>query len=148
MAIELTPVVYVALAAGLLLGGLVGVLLQRRVGRGDRERVENIQGELDETREELESQREEVARHFQQTSSLFRDLTEHYTHLYAHLAEGARHFCPDDVPALGLGVEEPLLGRDNAAGPAEASDEAPPQGVDAADEPRPEKTNGGSPPPV
>jgi uncharacterized membrane-anchored protein YhcB (DUF1043 family) len=113
---DLNLLLLAALAVGLAVGALCGVLLQRRSGRGDRERAEQLSRELDETREELESHREEIARHFRQTSNLFRDLTERYTHLYAHLAEGARQFCTGDAPALARGLDAPLLSGNGGAG--------------------------------
>jgi uncharacterized membrane-anchored protein YhcB (DUF1043 family) len=117
-----------ALALGIALGALGAVYARRRSGRLDRERAEQLAADLDETRNELETHREEVARHFTLTSDLFRDLTDRYSRLYAHLAEGAREFCTDELPALARGFEGPLLGRNGdavAAGPdsEEAEDE-------------------------
>ena len=99
-----------AAAAGLVVGAGVVFLLMRRGGSVNRERAESLASELEETRLELETHREEVSGHFARTSDLFRDLTEQYTRLYAHLAKGAREFCPDDVPSLGQGLDTPLLG--------------------------------------
>jgi len=131
---QLTPELWLGLAAGLLLGGLCALFLQRRMAGADRERAEQLAGELEETREELEAHREEVARHFQETSTLFRGLTEQYSRLYAHLAEGARGFCTDDLPALAHGFDGPLLGRNGSD-----SGEEPP-----AEPERKEPTNGGA----
>ena len=50
-----------------------------------------------------------MEKHFERTSELFRDLTEQYTALYAHLAEGARELCAEGGPALGRGLNDPLL---------------------------------------
>jgi uncharacterized membrane-anchored protein YhcB (DUF1043 family) len=125
-----------ALALGVLLGALGAVLGRRRSTRLDRERAEQLAAELDETRNELETHREEVARHFHATSDLFRDLTDRYSRLYAHLAEGAREFCTDEVPALARGFDGPLLGRngDHLAGDA-AADDADAEEEDAAEAP-------------
>ncbi len=98
-----------AAATGLAGGAGLVFLLMRRGGSVNRERAESLTSELDETRLELEIHREEVATHFSETSDLFRGLTEQYSRLYAHLATGAREFCPDDVPALCQGLDAPLL---------------------------------------
>ena len=71
-----------------------------------------------------------MGKHFSGTSDLFRDLTHQYTTLYAHLAEGARELCPDQVPSLGHGMGEPplvaaLTREPRAPGPAE-HEELPP----------------------
>ena len=100
-----------AAAAGLAGGAGLVFLLMRRGGSVNRERADSLTVELDETRLELEIHREEVATHFSETSDLFRDLTEQYSRLYAHLATGAREFCPDEAPSLGQGLDAPLLTR-------------------------------------
>ena len=155
--------VLLALAAGVVAGAGILFLLLRRAGSADRERAELLATELEETREELESHREEVAKHFGQTSELFRDLTDQYSRLYAHLAEGAREFATDAVPSLAAGFEKPLLADLDAsaqsAGDSEESlahhagederleveeDELPAAGAPAED--LPSKANGGSHP--
>ncbi len=120
---------------GAVVGGLVASWLGRRGGRAAEERAAQLEVELAETRSELEAQGERISSHFARTSDLFRDLTERYTQLYAHLADGARHFCAGEVPAIGRGLDGPLLGGsgpEGAAGPGAS--------------PRPEQANGGSPP--
>ena len=107
---EWNAMILLAFGVGLALGAAALGLLQRRSGGAVREREEQLGVELEEAREELEAQRAEIAKHFGETSDLFRDLTEQYTRLYAHLSEGAREFCPEDVTALGGGFDSPLLG--------------------------------------
>jgi uncharacterized membrane-anchored protein YhcB (DUF1043 family) len=111
--------ILLSFGVGLVLGGVTVGLLQRRSGGAAREHAEQLGIELDETREALEAQRAEVAKHFEETSGLFRDLTEQYTRLYAHLSEGAREFCPEEFPALGRGFDGPLLGGSGDSEPAE-----------------------------
>lgn len=113
MAIEWSPVLFAVLGVGLILGALLASVARRRAGRADRERADQLDAELAQTREELEVHREDVARHFKQTSDLFRDMTEHYTRLYAHLATGARAFSTDEVPALGQ-LDRTLIGDDSS----------------------------------
>jgi hypothetical protein len=107
---EWNAMVLLAFGAGLALGAGGVAFAQRRSVRAARERAERLAADLDETREAFEAHRQEVTKHFEQTSNLFRDLTEQYTRLYAHLAEGAREFCAGAVPALGRGFDGPLLG--------------------------------------
>jgi hypothetical protein len=123
--------------AGALAGGLVASWLVRRGGRAAEERAAQLEAELAETRSELEAQGERISGHFARTSDLFRDLTERYTQLYAHLADGARHFCAGEVPAIGRGLDGPLLG--GGIGP---------EAVEPPAARRPEQANGGSPPSV
>ena len=134
-----------AAAAGLVLGAALVFLLMRRGGSVNRERAESLTTELEETRLELESHREEVAKHFSETSDLFRDLTEQYSRLYAHLATGAREFCPDEVPSLGQGLDTPLLVDESpeAEGQeAEEKAEAPGEAAQAEAGARPDGSDG------
>jgi len=124
-------------AGGAIAGALLTTWLVRRGGRAAEDRAAQLEVELAQVRSELEAQGQQIATHFVRTSDLFRDLTERYTQLYAHLAEGARQFCPDDVPAIARGLDGLL-----PAGEAESS-EPPPE---AGEPRRPERTNGGSPP--
>ncbi len=116
---EWNVTILLSFGVGLVLGGVSVGLLQRRSGGAAREHAEQLGIELDEVREALEAQRVEVAKHFEETSGLFRDLTEQYTRLYAHLSEGAREFCPEQVPTLGRGFDGPLLGASGDSEPAE-----------------------------
>ncbi len=139
---DITLNVWLAFGTGLVLGAFCIFLLQRRSAAAERERAEQLTSELNEAREELDAHRDEVAKHFQQTSQIFRSLTEEYSRLYAHLAEGAREFCTDDMPALARGFDGPLLGRNgDDAGTPDAAD---PQVTQA--EPRVEQGNGADAP--
>jgi len=127
----------------------LGVGLGLWLRRGDRaahQRVEELELELLRARGRLEEHRDQVVKHFEQTSDLFRDLTEDYTALYAHLAQGARDLCPDQVPGIGRGFAGPLLEGPPDPGEVEplkraaveVSPDEIPGGDDASDEePRP-----------
>jgi hypothetical protein len=97
------------LGVALFLAGLgVGFVLRR----GDaslRSRIQVLESEVAEAERRYSDQQARVEKHFEKTSDLFRDLTEHYTALYGHLAEGARTLCPEGGPALGKGLNDPLL---------------------------------------
>lgn len=135
-----TVLLLLCFAGGAIAGALLAIALVRRSGREAEDRAAQLEVELAEVRSEIEAQERQIATHFGRTSDLFRDLTERYTQLYAHLAQGARQFCHDDVPAIARGLEGLL-----PAGEAESEQ----QPLSEADGPRrPERTNGGSPPPV
>ena len=84
--------------------------------REARGRAEWLERELEDEQLRHEAYQQEVEKHFAQTSDLFRDLTQQYTALYGHLAEGARELCSTQVPALASGHDFPAL-----AGPPNAS---------------------------
>ena len=134
-----TVLLLLSFAGGAIAGALLAIALLRRGGRAAEDRAAELEIELAQVRSEIEAQGRQIATHFGRTSDLFLDLTERYSQLYAHLAQGARQFCPDDVPAIARGIEGLL-----PAG--EAGGEQP---LPLAGEPRrPERTNGGSPPPL
>lgn len=114
MPIDWNVTVLAALGVGLLVGVGVGAFLRGRSGAADRARAEQLEGELEQTREDLDAHRDEVARHFQETSDLFRDVTAQYSRLYTHLAAGARTFSTDAVAMLE-GLDTPLLAHSDAA---------------------------------
>lgn len=114
-------------AAGLLVGLGVGLVLRRPDGRL-RERVKTLEADLQEAQRRHDAHRARVEKHFERTSDLFRDLTEQYTALYTHLAEGARELCPEGGPALGRGFNDPLL----AASFGDLAEEMPGRGLPAA----------------
>jgi len=134
-----TVLLLLSFAGGAIAGALLALWLVRRGERAAEDRAAQLEIELAQMRSDLEAQAAQIATHFVRTSDLFRDLTERYTQLYAHLAEGARQFCPDDVPAIARGLDGLL-----PAGEAESA-EPPPE---AGEPRRPERTNGGSPQPV
>ena len=156
---EPNTLIIAALAAGILLGALVVHLIHRRSSGINRDRAEQLALEVEETRAELEANRDDVSRHFEQTSELFHDLTQQYSRLYSHLAEGAREFSNGGISELGRGFQNPLLGEKGGAGapslepplaPAEPPASVTPPGKDemaaerrqADDEPRPQQGNG------
>ena len=151
---EPNSLIIAALAAGLLIGALVVHLIHRRSSGVNRERAEQLALEVEEIRVELEANREDVSRHFEQTSELFHDLTQQYSRLYSHLAEGAREFSNGGISELSRGFQNPLLGeKGGAAAPSLeqpaalekplASVTPPAKDEIAADnEPRPKQGNG------
>ena len=92
----------------LALGMLGGVFLGERHG-SKADHIRELERELESEREQGAAYREAVGKHFGSTSDLFRDLTRQYATLYAHLAEGARGLCPDQVPEIGRGYQDPAL---------------------------------------
>jgi len=143
MTIESSLVLLAPLGVGLVVGAVLANFLRRRAGRADRERADQFEAELEQTREELEVHREDVAHHFQQTSDLFRDMTEQYTRLYAHLATGARSFSTGEVPALGQ-LDRTLIGNDASGAPAEKGDDSETQAGAPGPPPRGNGTGAGA----
>ncbi len=156
---EPNSLIIAALTAGILIGALLVHLLHRRSSGVNRDRAEQLALEVEETRVELEANRDDVSRHFEQTSELFRDLTQQYSRLYSHLAEGAREFSNGGISELGEGFQNPLLGeKGGAAAPSSAQpaalkkplasvtspakDEMADENRRAGDEPRPKQGNG------
>lgn len=121
----------------LTLGGLVlfvaglglGFLMARRPG--DRQAAD----ELAVVKEDFEAYREGVTRHFRDSAGHFQAIGEQYRALYAHMADGAKHFCaggpeqeaiefapqPELLSPEAGGRREPLT----AAAAAEALSESP-----------------------
>jgi hypothetical protein len=114
-------VLEVALGIGLLaLGILIGRWIRHR-SSPLRARIEELDQLLSEERERRTAYEAAVGKHFEQTSDLFRDLTQQYTVLYAHLAEGSRELCGDRPVALGRGFDLPGLSPGDAPPPEAAS---------------------------
>src|SRR5262245_56005539 len=133
-----TVVLLLTFAFGVVVGALATSWLGRRGDRSAEERAAQLEVELAETRSELEAQGERISGHFARTSDLFRELTERYTQLYAHLADGARQFTSGEAPGIARGLDGPLPG--SLLRGAEEPVAAPaPRG--------PEQANGGTPPP-
>lgn len=103
---------------GALSGALLTLWAVRRGERTAQDRLGELEIELAKVRSELEARGAQIASHFERTSDLFRDLTQRYTQLYAHLADGARQFCPDDLPAIAQGLEGLLPGGGSGTEPA------------------------------
>ena len=138
-------VLEVALGIGLL---AVGIL----VGRWIRHRSSPLQARIEELDQLLAEERERrtayeaaVGKHFEQTSDLFRDLTQQYTVLYAHLAEGSRELCGERQVALGRGFDLPGLSPGEApppeaeSAPETAPEEVPPEEASPEESTEPER---------
>ncbi len=134
----------VAAAVVMFLVGMCAGAWLRRSDRAARERVAELESEIEQLGSRLESEREAVAKHFDRTSELFGDLTREYTALYSHLAEGARELCPQRTPEIGRGLGEELPAAlsagatGGAGGPGIASAEEASNAQDAPDPSAPE----------
>jgi uncharacterized membrane-anchored protein YhcB (DUF1043 family) len=123
----------VGIGVALFLAGLGAGLVLRRGDAATKRRLQQLEDELAEARRLADAQQASVEKHFEKTSDLFRDLTENYTALYSHLADGARTLCPEGGPALGRGLNNPLL--EVEAGLATEAPAAPEPAAATDDEP-------------
>lgn len=105
-----------AVGAGLFAAGVgAGWFVCR--DRGARARAHVLELELESARRDHVAYREQVEKHFSGTSRLFRELSGHYSALYAHLADGAHELCRIQPPALAGGPELENLTRSLAGSP-------------------------------
>lgn len=112
-----------ALMLGLLIGAAGMLWFERRSGAAERAAARSLQAEIERLRADLVGQRSEVAQHFTATSDLFREMTQNYSRLYEHLADGAQRFGAERLPGLGEGLRAPGT---PAALPGEAPAESAP----------------------
>ncbi len=102
--------------ASLVIGFTLGVVFGRGRG-GNKQRMEELEGELRDTQEQLNEaqsqmseQTERVSAHFGRTSDLLKAMTMQYRSLYEHLAEGANSLAPtDSAHSLANGDDSLLL---------------------------------------
>jgi len=123
----------IGIGGGGLLAGLGLGFALRRPDRKLTARVTELEADLHAAERRYDEHRARVEKHFERTSQLFRDLTEHYTALYSHLAEGARELCPEGGPALGRGLDDPLLSLGFGAGRDEPEPELETDGESEAE---------------
>jgi uncharacterized membrane-anchored protein YhcB (DUF1043 family) len=98
-------VVIVAVIVAAVVGFFVG-----RLSAGSRERVAELESELERRKEEVDRYKREVETHFDRTASLFVSMAGSYRELFEHLSEGyeklaegaARERFKDRVSALLL----------------------------------------------
>ena len=109
MDLELTRWMQVAAAAGLVAVGFLVGILAARFGGSPTTRLHKLEQELFEERDRNMEYRNAVATHFGDTAERFRDLTQQYTSLYTHLAQGARDLCTDRHTALAHAFPDPAL---------------------------------------
>lgn len=125
----------IGVLAGMLLGGLLVALLERKKSGGRS--VEELQQELDDYKEE-------VGKHFATTSELFRDMTEKYRDVYNHLATGSQELCEDAMDHARLEFTQAKKIEDDGvteqpAEPEEPSNASPE--ADKASQKAPEKAD-------
>lgn len=122
--VELSLAVLIAGGISLfVLGFVAGGWLLRRTDE-DRRMALHFERELAEARSELERYRDRVSQHFEQSSDLFRDLTQQYSSLYKHLAAGARDLGRKNLAAFETAAESLRLESSTGAG-EDAENEAP-----------------------
>lgn len=98
-----------------LMGVLVGIGISRP-RQGSAQRVQELESELQQSREELARYRDQVTQHFVQTADLLQAMTANYRAVYEHLALGAQQLCNEPVQALSpAALRERLLPEDAGA---------------------------------
>lgn len=143
----------VLIPAGAAIGGLVLGALLGRTGRGDKNRLEELEvrvseregqiaqleaarselatrlakseREREEVSEQLTGYRNEVTSHFTETSELLKEMTLQYRSIYQHLAEGAEALCPEGTLRLDTHAPIETLAAEAADAPAEDEDVSP-----------------------
>ncbi|MGB0734267.1 MAG: YhcB family protein, partial [Pontibacterium sp.] len=83
-----TNTLWIAVAASLAIGGLIGFLIGRS-GSGASQQAA-LAKELEENRAELETYKRKVNDHFEETAALVGNLTDSYKAVHTHLAESSR----------------------------------------------------------
>ncbi|MDR9392141.1 MAG: DUF1043 family protein [Trueperaceae bacterium] len=140
MEIDLSALLAAALAAGLLLGGLITWFATRQAG-GGRSAAH--------LKEELETYKRDVAAHYAETAKRVDALTKAYKDVYDHLEDGAYRLVGEEELRRRLdGGSEPVtlpgLGPRPLAEPT--PDDAPPAGIgDPATSPAPTPTDDRAP---
>ncbi len=139
-------IIILCAAAALIIGGGIGFLIGSRSGK-EKERIEELEEQLETAMKDMEVYRVQVNAHFKKTSELFHNMTDSYKAVYMHLADGSQSLCsaesamlrPADNGFLALSHEEkektrneensrlgpkkPLAPEENAASPETESHE-------------------------
>lgn len=78
--------------------------------RGNRQRVQELEGELTDLQRQFNHYREQVSDHFLTTSELVQKMTDSYRDVYEHLASGSQALCqnPVNTPSLDF-TQQPVL---------------------------------------
>lgn len=115
MEVQIAPWMWIAAAGIFLVGLLVGIGI-RRPRQATAQRVQELESELQQSREELVRYRDQVTQHFLQTADLLHAMTANYRAVYEHLANGAQNLCEGQVQALSsAALRERLLPEDSVA---------------------------------
>jgi uncharacterized membrane-anchored protein YhcB (DUF1043 family) len=96
--------------------------------RGKRQRIQQLENELDELQQQFDGYREQVTEHFLTTSALVQKMTDSYKDVYEHLASGSQVLCEKPVTAPSLDfTRQPVLESTPANQTEETSRQAPEQ---------------------
>ncbi len=95
---ELSLAMLFAIAAGLLVAGIViGLLIGRRQSPSSQKHRE-VERKLDQVLQDKKVFEDEVVEHFSETAKLLNNLTESYRDVHNHLARGAANLCQGQGP--------------------------------------------------
>ncbi len=101
---------------GVIVGLIIGVLMGKR-SSGGYQLSQQLENELETSKQELDSYKDNVQQHFSETAEAFKSLNESYGNLHSKLAAGAGLLCTDQNNTLMLdkpgsdnqGAEEPSV---------------------------------------
>lgn len=120
---ELSLAVLFAIAAGLLVAGIViGLLVGRRQSPASQ-KYREVERKLDQVLQDKKVYEDEVVEHFGETAKLLNNLTESYREVHNHLALGAANLCQGQGP---VSLDRLQDSRDSAEIPAQLADVQPP----------------------
>ena len=120
---ELSLAVLFAIAAGLLVAGIViGLLIGRRQSPASQ-KYREVERKLDQVLQDKKVYEDDVVEHFGETARLLNSLTESYRDVHNHLAQGAANLCQDRGP---VSLDRLTDGRDSAEIPPQLADVQPP----------------------
>ncbi len=107
---NISPSLFLAAAAALLIGLGLGLWLGRATSKGNQKSRE-MERKLDQVLQDKKAYEDEVVEHFADTARLLNRLTDNYREVHTHLAEGANRLCQGQGP---LALDQ-LGGREDPA---------------------------------
>lgn len=90
------------LGAALLVGGVVVGAFYGRYHAGGARKAEDLQQQLDESKDKFEEYQQDVNQHFRTTAELVNAMTASYRAVYEHLAASSAKLCPNEPTMLRL----------------------------------------------
>lgn len=96
------------LVSGLIAGVIIGYLI-KKTDNGYKQKNEELQQALENTRSELDEYKQQVAGHFLKTADLVNNMTDSYRAVHEHLATGATTLCSEQLGVEKLDIKQTHL---------------------------------------